>query len=368
MPPDTVSGTTPAVRTPRAVRPPAAARTSAVPRRAPAPSAPPLAAAPPSAPVLPSAAQRPAASALAPYRALHATPEHAPFLASLPLFAALPPRVIDAIARQARCVRLARQAVLFERGAPATGFWVMVSGRVQLVLPAEGGGDKVLASFGAGTPFGEAAMFAELPYPVECRAVDDSQVLFVPAAAVLPALHRSGELAQRFLRDLGQRMHGLIDDIAQYTQKSAESRVAALLLQLAREDDAADTVRLPERKRAIASRLSVAPETLSRMLRAFQDDGLIQVDGYRVRLLDPARLARIAQAAPGSAPLVAPCAAARRAAAHGPARGDLTTDGQAMDSLAVDGLATDGLATDGPVVDGPATDGAAAGLTPAAAS
>ena len=319
MPPDSIPGSLPAARPPRTTRAAAACAVSAA-RRAPTPT-PALAAAPPSAPVLPAALACPPVppAALAAGAELHARPEHAPFLASLPLFAALPPRLIDAIARQVRSVRLARQAVLFERGAPATGFWVTVSGRVQLVLPAEGGGDKVLASFGAGTPFGEAAMFAELPYPVECRAVDDAQVLFVPAAAVLPALQRCGELAQRFLRDLGRRMHGLIDDIAQYTQKSAESRVAALLLQLAPEDGAADRVRLPDRKRAIASRLSVAPETLSRMLRAFQDEGLIEVDGYRVRLLDAARLARIAQAGPGSAPLAAPCGAAPHAAPDGAA-------------------------------------------------
>lgn len=60
-------------------------------------------------------------------------------------------------------------------------------------------------------------------------------------------------------------------------------------------------VQLPERKRAIASRLSVAPETLSRTLRAFQDAGLIEVDGYRVQIVDATRLEAIAQAVPAAA-------------------------------------------------------------------
>ena len=246
---------------------------------------------------------------------LATTAERVRYLSTLSLFADLPPRTIERIARQAHALRLPRHALLFEHGARPTGFWTVVAGRVQLLLPAEGGGEKLLSGHGPGSSFGEAEMFGDTPYAVDCRAIEDTVLLFVPSVAVLPALGRCGELAQRFLRDISNRMHGLVRDIAQYTQKSAESRIASLLLQLADaapersadgprngatpvlgDDPAAlvlpqpQTVRLPDRKRAIASRLSVAPETFSRALRTFQDDGLIRVDGYRVQILDTQRL------------------------------------------------------------------------------
>lgn len=233
---------------------------------------------------------------------LSTTAERARYLSTLALFAELPPRTVERIARQAHALRLPRHALLFEHGARPTGFWTVVAGRVQLLLPAEGGGEKLLSGHGPGSSFGEAEMFGDTPYAVDCRAIEDTVLLFVPSVAVLPALARCGELAQRFLRDISNRMHGLVRDIAQYTQKSAESRIASLLLQLADASPAAlvgpaslalpepRTVRLPDRKRAIASRLSVAPETFSRALRAFQDDGLIRVDGYRVQILDTERL------------------------------------------------------------------------------
>jgi CRP-like cAMP-binding protein len=188
-----------------------------------------------------------------------------------------------------------------------------VAGRVQLLLPADGGGQKLMSGHGPGASFGEPEMFGDTPYAVDCRAIEDTVLLFVPSVAVLPALARCGELAQRFLRALGSRMHALVLDLAQVTQKSAESRIASLLLRLADDRPAAEpglpgaaapaaptmpgppTVRLPDRKRAIASRLSVAPETFSRALRAFQDDGLIRVDGYRVQILDPQGLSAAAR-------------------------------------------------------------------------
>ena len=48
------------------------------------------------------------------------------------------------------------------------------------------------------------------------------------------------------------------------------------------------------RKSVIASRLSIKPETWSRITRRLTDDGIIAVDGNRIQLLDRAALARIA--------------------------------------------------------------------------
>ena len=55
-------------------------------------------------------------------------------------------------------------------------------------------------------------------------------------------------------------------------------------------------VKLAARKRDVASQLAITPETLSRLMRSFSRQGLIEVAGYNVRVIDPAGLARVAQA------------------------------------------------------------------------
>jgi CRP/FNR family transcriptional regulator len=49
--------------------------------------------------------------------------------------------------------------------------------------------------------------------------------------------------------------------------------------------------RLSCAKRQIAESIGTAPETLSRALRKFQEDGLIAVDGAEVTILDASALA-----------------------------------------------------------------------------
>ena len=52
---------------------------------------------------------------------------------------------------------------------------------------------------------------------------------------------------------------------------------------------------LGERKRDIAAQLAIAPETLSRLMRQLKIKGLIDVQGYTVRLLAPDQLRLLAQ-------------------------------------------------------------------------
>ena len=53
--------------------------------------------------------------------------------------------------------------------------------------------------------------------------------------------------------------------------------------------------RLHDRKRDLASQLAITPETLSRLMRSVSSQGVIEVAGYCVRVLDPAALERLAR-------------------------------------------------------------------------
>jgi len=75
--------------------------------------------------------------------------------------------------------------------------------------------------------------------------------------------------------------------------KDANSRLAAWLQR--RLDGSQMLLHLDERKRDIAAQLGMSPETLSRQMRQLSRNGLIEVHGYQVRVLDGPGLQRLAQ-------------------------------------------------------------------------
>jgi len=73
--------------------------------------------------------------------------------------------------------------------------------------------------------------------------------------------------------------------------QNARSRLASYLIDhIVETDDDEATVRLDLPRHVVASRLSITPETLSRLLRAMSDDGILTVDDRLVFVHSLARL------------------------------------------------------------------------------
>lgn len=79
---------------------------------------------------------------------------------------------------------------------------------------------------------------------------------------------------------------------------NADERMAAFIVSLSRRYAArgysATRLHLPMPRADIANYLGLAAETVSRVLRRFQQDGLIEVERREMEILDPARLSALA--------------------------------------------------------------------------
>ena len=93
--------------------------------------------------------------------------------------------------------------------------------------------------------------------------------------------------------DLSQRLHGLLREINDLSLNTGTCRVAAYFLQHAPADER--SFELPLAKQILASRLSIKPETLSRIFRSLTNAGLIDLRGNRVTILDRRHLEELAQ-------------------------------------------------------------------------
>ena len=220
--------------------------------------------------------------------------QRAELIAPLQLFAGLPRPLLDAIAEGGQTLRIARGCYVFKHGEMHKGFYVVVYGKVELLLPGVTDDAKVMSVMERGMSFGEAAMFLNIPFPVSARATEDTMVIFIPRETLDPVLVTRPEFALQLLVRMSRRLHKLTQDIAGYTQKKASNRIAAYLMEQVQLGDK-PSLRLPDRKQAIASRLSVAPETFSRTLRQLQESGMIRVKGYQIEVLDMKGLGRLAE-------------------------------------------------------------------------
>ncbi|MBI4997558.1 MAG: Crp/Fnr family transcriptional regulator [Rhodocyclales bacterium] len=214
-------------------------------------------------------------------------------LVQLPLFSALTPEQIQRLAAAAREKHLAKGEMLFQKGDPAHGFYIVVTGQIKLALPSAQGNEKVVEIIGARQSFGEAVMFMDRPFPVFAEALVDTKLLHIGKDAVFQLIETDASFSRRLLAGLSMRLHSLVADVESYSLRSSAQRLIGYLLQHSPHGD--DTVnrveiKLPTSKHILASRLNLTPETFSRILHDLADSGLIEVHGRLIIVPDLRRL------------------------------------------------------------------------------
>lgn len=213
-------------------------------------------------------------------------------LANLPLFRQLGPADIALLTRGCRELRPQRGEIIFQKGDPSNGFYVVAHGQIKLAFPSTHGAEKVVEIIGPGQSFGEAVMFMEKPYPVFAQALADSLLLHISKQALFEAIEHDSSFARKMLAGLSIRLHSLIQDVEAYSSLSGAQRLVGYLLQKERAENGPLEIDLPASKQVIASRLNLTPETFSRILHHLTDAGLIQVEGRRISIPDVEALRR----------------------------------------------------------------------------
>ncbi|MDN5842007.1 MAG: Crp/Fnr family transcriptional regulator [Alcaligenaceae bacterium] len=206
-------------------------------------------------------------------------------LSGVPLFKELSAQEMDPIVGGTTEIPVARGDIIFRRGDSCTGFHIVVSGQVKLILVSPEGVEKVVRLVGPGDSFGEALMFMGKDYIVTSQALADTLLLHVGRDVLFEQIERQPVLARRMLAGLSRRLHALMGDVETYSMRSGVQRVIGYLL---KDPDvrAGIPFRLETGKSVIASRLSITPEHFSRILRELNDRGLIRMRGREITVGD----------------------------------------------------------------------------------
>lgn len=210
-------------------------------------------------------------------------------LLSNPLFARLTPEQLDRVNRRASRIQLKEGQSVFEQGDLVQRFYLVVKGQIKLYRLSPAGNEKVIEVITPGSTFAEALMFLERPqFPVGAEALSDAELISIDAADFSDMLRESIDTCFLLLGDMSQRLRGLLREIDELSLHSATCRVSASLLQLAPQGR--DRFELPMAKQVLASRLSITPETFSRIIKNLKRQEIVSVSGSQVEILDRTRL------------------------------------------------------------------------------
>ncbi|MCP1648288.1 Crp/Fnr family transcriptional regulator [Pseudomonas sp. GD04087] len=220
------------------------------------------------------------------------------WLASLPPFANCSREEQDSILRQASILRLVNGVAVFEQGAPATCFYLLVHGRLK-ATQLTGDGQRVLVRVvNPGDLFGFVRALGLSDYPATAIASQDSLVLAWPTNQWEPLLARHPGFALNTVQAIGERLQEAHVRFCELATEEVERRVAHTVLRLVQQSGRpeADGIRIdfPVTRQDIAEMSGTTLHTVSRILSAWEDRGLVIGGRQKLLVRNPQQLMLVA--------------------------------------------------------------------------
>ena len=201
-----------------------------------------------------------------------------------------PAGIWETFAKSRPPVRCSPGYLIYLQDTEATCFYFLKSGRVKSFIQSEDGGERVLNLYTAGSLFGEASFFDELPRVSSALALTPCEIVPIDRELVTQEFARNPELALAMMKYLARTVRLLSEQVDQMAFRPARWRVANCLLTLASGAGAVSCT-----QDDIAAAVSASRVTVSRVLNEFAQRGWVEL-GYRtIRLAEPEPLKRLCQ-------------------------------------------------------------------------
>ena len=207
-------------------------------------------------------------------------------LRTVPIFSELSDEDITSLARLALRKRYPKDTVVFFENEEGDFFFTITEGRIKVTILGDDGREVILSVLGPGDFFGEMALLDNEPRSATAIAVEESELLSLHRNDFQTVLNDNKSITSALIRVLSARLRRANHQISTLALLDVYGRVARVIVDMAREDgkrlrDGRIAFRRATHQE-IANRIGTTRETVTRMLKDLERQGLIHVEGKEI--------------------------------------------------------------------------------------
>lgn len=219
-------------------------------------------------------------------------------LKSLPMFAQMRDSEMDEITERATSRRYGPGSVVFGQGDAADRFFVLVHGRLRVTQVTPQGEQIVVRMINPGDLFGMARALRRTTYPGTSTAVVESVALSWPMTDWDAMVAHHPSFAASTIQTIGDRLQDAHSRIREMSTEVVERRVGHMVLRLVQQSGKREPegirIDFPISKQDLAEMTGTTLHTVSRILTAWEEAGLVDSGRQKLLVKDPHRLLLIA--------------------------------------------------------------------------
>lgn len=205
----------------------------------------------------------------------------------------------QSISKEKTCGIYKRGDTIFKEGARPLGLYCVNGGKIKVSNCSSQGKEYILYISKPGDFLGYRALFGEEVYSATAVALEDSKVCFIPKVNFFEVIQKNPTFMSKIVKGICHEMGILESRLSELAHKSVRERLAGNLLMLRdtygiEGDNSKSLIDLALSREELASIVGTATETVIRLLAEFKNSGLVTFEGKKIRVTNPAKLARYA--------------------------------------------------------------------------
>ncbi|HDP24569.1 MAG TPA: Crp/Fnr family transcriptional regulator [Deltaproteobacteria bacterium] len=206
-------------------------------------------------------------------------------LSHIPLFKGLPDDQLRILAGCASERRYRPGEAIFIQEDEAQALYLVIWGRVKIFKASEDGREQTIFMFGPGEPFCLTALADEFS-PASAMALDEVRIFSFSAKVLESVARKEPSLLFNMLLVLSRRLKESLSLIEALALKDIPQRLSAYLAAVLVQQGAGEVIELGFSQRELAKVLGTTPETLSRVFRKLETEGVLEVRNRSIRVID----------------------------------------------------------------------------------
>ncbi len=221
-------------------------------------------------------------------------------LSQVPFFSDLPSDTLAGLSERFHRRHFGKDQVIFHKDDVGSTLYIIMAGKVKIVLPSAEGENVIVAILSTGDFFGELSLFDGEPRSATAISTDSSEILTLDQEDFIRYIKANPDASIAILSELSLRLRRTDELLSDTAFCNLSIRLTKRLLELAdrygQKGDAGEVrINLKLRQQDLADMVGATRESVNKMLRSFQKKNLLQFDKGFITILDSKELTRQAR-------------------------------------------------------------------------
>lgn len=204
----------------------------------------------------------------------------------------------DYIDQNASIHTFRKNEIIHHEGDTPTHMMMLVEGKIKVYKEGVGNRSQIIRMLKPFDFFAYRALIADETYNTSVSALEPSVVYYVKKDAFLTVLRNNGDFCYQFMVDMARHLGQSDKRNVNLTQKHTRGRLAEALLLLKEnygldEDEA--TISMYMSREDLANLSNMTTSNAIRTLTSFAEEGIISIDGRKIKILDMDELLHVSR-------------------------------------------------------------------------